>query len=85
MPCTFRRGMPAGCSVELWKNGRKFRKLDYKSLLSDFAVKDRDLLSPTLLQKSLQEVMKQSVPEIIKALESKLNHKISFDEELQHK
>lgn len=57
-------------SVELWKNGRKFRKIDYKSTLSDFAIKDRDLLTPMLLQKSLQEVMKQAVPEIVKALES---------------
>ena len=56
-------------SVELWKNGRKFRKLAYKSMLSDFAIKDRDLLLPTLLQKSLQGIMKQAVPEIVKALE----------------
>ena len=57
-------------SVELWKNGRKFRKLEYRSTLSDFALKDRDLLLPALLQKSLQEVMKQAVPEIVRALES---------------
>ena len=56
-------------SVELWKNGRKFKKLDYKSMLSDFAIKDRDRLLPTLLQKALQEVMKQAIPEIVRALE----------------
>jgi hypothetical protein len=57
-------------SIELWKNGRMFRKLDYKSMLSDFAIKNRDQLLPTLLQKSLQEVMKQAIPEIVRALES---------------
>jgi hypothetical protein len=57
-------------SVDLWKNGQKVRKLEYKSMLSDFAVKDRDLLLPKLLQKSLQEVMKQAIPEIVKGLAS---------------
>jgi len=57
-------------SVDLWKNGQKIRKLEYRSMLSDFAVKDRDLLLPKLLQKSLQEVMKQAVPEIVKGLAS---------------
>lgn len=57
-------------SVELWKNGSKFRKLDYQTMLSDFAVKDRGRLLSTLLQKSLQEIMKQAIPEIVKALES---------------
>jgi hypothetical protein len=55
-------------SIDLWKNGQKIRKLEYKSMLSDFAVKDRDLLLPKLLQKSLQEVMKQAIPEIVKGL-----------------
>jgi len=56
-------------TLELWKKGTKIRKLEYRSLLSDFAVKDRDLLLPTLLQKTLQEVMKQAVPEVIRTLE----------------
>jgi hypothetical protein len=57
-------------SVELWKNGGKLRKLAYKSMLSDFAIKDRDLLLPTLLKKSLQEVMKQAIPEMVSTLEN---------------
>jgi len=56
-------------AVDLWKNGQEIRKLQYRSMLSDFAVKDRDLLLPMLLQKSMQEVMKQAIPEIVKALE----------------
>ena len=55
-------------ALELWKNGQKVRKLDYRSTLSDFAIKDRDLLLPKLLQKSLQEIMKQAVPEIANIL-----------------
>jgi hypothetical protein len=55
-------------SIDLWKNGQMIRKLEYKSMLSDFAVKDRDLLLPKLLQKSLQEVMKQAIPEIVRGL-----------------
>jgi hypothetical protein len=56
--------------IRLWKNGKKFKKLDYQSMLSDFAVKNRDQLLSTLLQNSLQEIMKQAIPEIVKALES---------------
>lgn len=55
-------------SLELWKNGKAFKKLYYESGYSDFAVKDRDLLLPDILQKSLQSLMKQAVPEIIKEL-----------------
>lgn len=57
-------------AVDLWKNGREIRKLEYKSMLSDFAIRDRDLLLPELLQKSLQEIMKQAIPEIVKGLAS---------------
>jgi hypothetical protein len=53
-------------SLELWKNGKKFKKLDYKTGFSDYALKDRDLLLPETLQKALQTLMEQAVPEIIK-------------------
>ncbi len=55
-------------SLELWKNGKAIKKLYYESGFSDFAIKDRDLLLPDILQKSLQNLMKQAVPEIIKEL-----------------
>jgi hypothetical protein len=53
-------------SLELWKDGRKIKKLDYQTGFSDFALKDRDLLLPETLQKALQNLMEQAVPEIIK-------------------
>lgn len=56
-------------SMELWKNGAKFRKLSYESSLSDFAVKDRDLLAQNILQKALQDTMQRAIPEIIAAFE----------------
>lgn len=55
-------------SVEVWRQGRVVKKLAYEERISDFAVKDRDQLLPTILQKALQEIMKQAVPEIIKVL-----------------
>lgn len=55
-------------SVEVWKQGRVVKKLAYEARISDFAVKDRDQLLPDTLQKALQEIMKQAVPEVIKVL-----------------
>jgi hypothetical protein len=57
-------------SLELWKNGKKFKKSNYESRTSDFAIKDRDLLLPAILQNSLQDLMKQAVPDLIKELGS---------------
>jgi hypothetical protein len=57
-------------SLELWKNGRKFKKIDYESRNSDLAVRDRDLLLPNILQNTMQDLMKQAVPDLIKELES---------------
>jgi hypothetical protein len=56
--------------LELWKNGKKFKKLDYEAQKSDFAIKDRDLLLPNILQNTLQDLMKQAVPDLIKAMGS---------------
>ncbi len=56
-------------AVDLWKNGQKIRQLSYESRVSDIAVRDRDLLAQQVLEKSLQEIMKQAVPEIVSALE----------------
>jgi hypothetical protein len=55
-------------SLELWKNGKIFKKLYYQTGFSDFAIKDRNTLLPTTLQKALQELMKQAVPEIIRQI-----------------
>lgn len=60
-------------TVVIWKGGEKIRKLEYRSLLSDFAITDRELLLPKLLQKSLQEVMKQAVPEIVRVLSGQVS------------
>ncbi len=55
-------------SLELWSNGKAVKRLYYESGFSDFAIKDRDLLMPDILQKALQSLMKQAVPEVIKEL-----------------
>ena len=57
-------------SLELWKNGKKFKKIDYESRYSDLAVRDRDMLLPNILQNTMQDLMKQAVPDLIKELES---------------
>ncbi len=57
-------------SLELWKNGKKFKRLDYQTGYSDYAIKDRELLLPETLQKALQNLMEQAVPEIIKNMGS---------------
>lgn len=56
-------------SLELWKNGKKFKKLYYESGYSDSAFKGRDLLLQDILQKALQGLMEKAVPEIIRELE----------------
>ncbi len=56
-------------AVELWKNGAVIKKLSYESNFSDFAVKDRELLLQTTLQKALQDAMAKAVPEIVATLE----------------
>ena len=55
-------------SLELWKNGKKFKKLYYESGYSDSAFKGRDLLLQDILQKALQGIMEKAIPEIIKEL-----------------
>ncbi len=57
-------------SMELWKNGKMCKNIDYESGYSDFAVRDRDLLLPNILQNTLQDLMKQAVPDLIKGMGS---------------
>ncbi len=51
------------------ENGAMLKKLSYEANFSDFAVKDRELLLQTTLQKALQDAMARAVPEIVAALE----------------
>ncbi len=57
-----------GLSADIWKKGTLVDRVSFESRNSDFAVKDRDLLLPSILLKGLQNVMKQAVPVIIKSL-----------------
>ena len=58
-------------AVDVWKEGRKIKRLDYKTRTSDFSVKDRERLAQEVLEGSLQDIMKQAVPDVIKVLEEK--------------
>ena len=54
--------------MDLWKSGAVIKRIEYGSKLSDFAVVDRELLSSNLFQKSIQEIMHQALPDIIRYL-----------------
>ena len=54
--------------IDLWANGTVINHTEYRSKVSDIAVKDRDQLSSDLYQKALQEVIQQAVPDIIRQL-----------------
>ncbi len=56
-------------SAELWKNGSKMTTLSFETSYSDTAITERDQLARNTLKKALQNLMKQSVPEIIRMLE----------------
>lgn len=58
-------------SVEVWRDGRKLKKLDYEAEYSDAAIAGKDQLLPDILQNLVQAVMKRAVPEISKLLEQK--------------
>lgn len=55
-------------SLDLWRNGARVRRLDYVSSYSDSAITDRDQLLQATLQKALQDVMRQAIPEVINTL-----------------
>ena len=52
-------------SLEIWKQGALVRKLTYGKTVSDFALKDRELLHQQLLQKALSAVMKDAAADIV--------------------
>lgn len=57
-------------SIGLWRNGARLKKIDYASSFSDFALVDRDRLTADLMTNVIQAAMKQSIPDIITALEN---------------
>ena len=56
-------------SFTVTKNDLPVRKLHYEAKGSDLSIKDRDRLAETLLRTTLQDVMKQAIPDIVAILE----------------
>jgi len=53
-------------AAELWQNGKPVATLDYEAAYADSAVTNRDQLLQFTLEKAVQALMKQAVPEIIR-------------------
>jgi hypothetical protein len=51
------------------KNGTPVRKLHYEAKGSDLSIKDRDRLAETMLRSTMQDVMRQAIPDIVANLE----------------
>ncbi|MBU2539194.1 MAG: hypothetical protein KKH22_12230 [Proteobacteria bacterium] len=56
-------------SLTVMKNGAPVRKLHYEAKGSDLAIKDRDRLAETMLRTTMQDMMKQAIPDIVNNLE----------------
>jgi len=56
-------------SLTVMKNGTPVRKLRYEAKGSDLAIKDRDRLAETILRNTMQDVMRQAIPDIVANLE----------------
>jgi hypothetical protein len=56
-------------SLTVLKNGTPVRKLHYEAKGSDLAIKDRDRLAETMLRTTMQDLMKQAIPDIVSNLE----------------
>jgi len=56
-------------SLTVMKNGAPVRKLRYEAKGSDISIKDRDRLAETMLRTTMQDVMKQAIPDIVEILE----------------
>ncbi len=56
-------------SLTVMKNGTPVRKLHYEAKGSDLAIKDRDRLAETMLRTTMQDMMKQAIPDIVSNLE----------------
>jgi hypothetical protein len=58
-------------TLELWNNGARLQTFDYGASFSDSDVKEGDQLGSLVIRNSIRDVMKQAVPDIVKALEKK--------------
>jgi len=56
-------------SLTVMKNGAPVRKLRYEAKSSDLAIKERDRLAETILRNTMQDVMRQAIPDIVANLE----------------
>ena len=56
-------------SLTVMKNGLPVRKLHYEAKGSDLSIKERDRLAETILRTTMQDVMKQAIPDIVSILE----------------
>ncbi len=56
-------------SLTVMKNGTPVRKLRYEAKSSDLAIKERDRLAETILRNTMQDVMRQAIPDIVANLE----------------
>lgn len=56
-------------SLTVMKNGLPVRKLRYEASGSNLAIKDRDRLAETMLRTTMQDIMKQAIPDIVSILE----------------
>jgi hypothetical protein len=65
--------LDAACTVSVsltvLKNGTPVRKLHYEAKGSDLSIKDRDRLAETMLRSTMQDVMRQAIPDIVANLE----------------
>jgi hypothetical protein len=66
-------GLEAICRVavtlEMVKGGQVLRRVTYETRYSDTNIKDRDLLARSVLQETLQAVMRKAVPDAVATLE----------------
>lgn len=58
-----------GLSVEVWKKGAKTNTLSFESRFSDFALKDREKLHTTVMQKALGSAFSKAVPALVEQLD----------------
>jgi len=56
-------------SLTVMKNSTPVRKLHYEAKGSDLAIKNRDQLAETMLRNTMQDLMKQAIPDIVANLE----------------
>lgn len=56
-------------ALDIYKNGKLIRKLEYQSLSSKTDIKDRDLLARVVLQEAFKSVMTKALPDLVQLLE----------------